>query len=282
MGYISSRILKMNYKKGIGWGQMALIMLALVVAIVLIFDTKLLAQVLKRGSDVETCRLSVLAQARLKVAGSSPIRLDCERRKIEFFEDKIEINGKKETKYDFNTLDDNTVNKVVAEELRLCWHMMGEGQINVFEQDISGGVENVCNICSEISFDKDIKINTRFGGLVDYLKGTKIPNKDITYFDYMVISQPNKYILYILPWSHWIPWNWGTTDKISEDLQENLKKYEESQSDNTFNPSRRYVVYFLAWKPDVLNEKLKTYNSAYYIGITTPDQIAEKCSRLAN
>lgn len=278
----SFKQLKMNYKKGIGWGQMALIMLALVVAILLIFNTNLLAQVLKRGSNVETCRLSVLAQARLKVAGSSPVRLDCERRNINFFKDKIEINGKKDSKYDFNALDKNTVNKAVAEELRLCWYMMGEGQINVFEQDISGGIENVCTICSEVSFDKEVDANIQFEGLLDYLKGTKIPNQDITYFDYLIRSQRSKYILGVIPWSYWTPWSWGTTDQISDNLQESLRKYQESKSYDDFNPSRRYVVYFLAWKPDVTNEALKTYTSSYYIGLATPSKITEKCSRLAN
>lgn len=254
-------------KKGV-WNHLIEIILIIVVAFILIGGAQQLVGILKKGSDFETCRLSILAQAQTKLGGSSFVPLKCERRKVEIFKDKVEINGRKESKYEFEELDENVVNKVVAEELRLCWYMAGEGKVNVFEQDISSGGENVCLICSEINFDKNVDRSRQFTGLLDYLKGNKIPDKDIQYFDYLINSQRNLYLLWgRIPWTQYNPWWYGTTDNVDY---------------TSFDQTQRYVVYFLAWKPDWLNEKLRTYTSAYYIGLGKPEKITKDCRRLVN
>ena len=141
-------------KKGIiGYGALATIILVLVVAFILLNWAGTFASILKKGSDIEVCRLSVLAQAQTKLLGQTPVSLKCSRRQVKLFNDKIEINGKKESKYEFKEVDDNIVNKLIAEELRLCWYMMGEGEINVFRQNIIVNTDTVCVVCAEISFD---------------------------------------------------------------------------------------------------------------------------------
>ncbi|MDP3766223.1 MAG: hypothetical protein Q8R04_06955 [Nanoarchaeota archaeon] len=277
-------------KKGIGYGIMAMILLVLVISGVLLSYTNSLAGILKKESNIEVCRLSALAQAQTKFAGQSPISLKCSRKEVKFFNNKVEIDGKKESKYEFNQLDDNSVNKVVAEELRLCWYMMGEGRVDVFRQDVvdeaviytSG--ENVCIICSEISFDSKAN-NKRFSGLLDYLKSTKIPKdkvkEDTYYFDYLIHSQRDRYLLWgNIPWTQYTPDGWGTTDKISDNVEENIKQYTASSSG--FDTNENYIVYFLAWKPAWAQEKIGHTISAYYIGLGKPSKVAKECRRLAN
>lgn len=273
-------------KSEIGYGALATLIIAMVIAFILMNYSGALASIVKKGSDIEVCRLSVLAQAQTKVAGQTPVSLQCPRRQVKFFNDKVEIDGKKDDKYDFEKLDDNSVNKVVAEELRLCWYKFGEGKINVFRQNIAGDIittasEYVCAICSEISFDKKIDRNKKFSGLVDYLKSSKIPQQDIYYFNYLINSQRNLYLLWgYIPWTQYTPWGWGTTDRITDNFEESLRKYKESSSD--FEPGENYVVYFQASKPAWLKDKFGHTTSAYYIGIGKPAKVAEECKRLAN
>lgn len=255
-------------KKGIGAGALAVIILTLSIFVILIFFTDIFTGILKRGGDIEVCRLSVLAQARTKVVGKTPISLECSRRQVKFFNNKVEINGKKEPKYDFKELDDEVVNKVIAEELRLCWYMMGEGKIDVFRQDIAIFGDRVCTICSEVSFDKKVNKNKKFNGLVNYLKGNKIQGQDVYYFDYLINSQRNLYLLWgNIPWTQYTPWSYGTTNKIEESF---------------FQTDKNYVIYFLGSKPDWLSDKIKAFTSAYYIGLGDPGKAAEECKRLVN
>ena len=196
-------------KRSMGYSTLAIIILLLVLAYVLLTNTNTFAGILKKGGDIEVCRLSVLAQASVKLAGQSPLSLKCPRREIKLFNDKVEINGKKEAKYEFKKLDDNIVNKIVAEELRLCWYKMGEGEVNVFQQAYVTEIDTVCLICSEISFDQKLE-NKQFQGLVDYLKGNKMHETDIYYFDYLIRSQRNTYLLWgNIPWSQYTPWGLG-------------------------------------------------------------------------
>src|SRR3989338_5222821 len=222
----------MTSKKGLTWSTFGILVLLAATFLLLWAFAGNFVGILKEGGDVEACRLSVLAQAQTnKLVGTSPVPFQCNRRQVKLYNNKIEINGQKDTKYDFKELNSNIVNKLVAEELRLCWYALGEGELSVFEQDlIDPGIitftgESVCDICAEISFDKSVDSTKQFTGLLDYLKSTKVPDGSYYYFDYLIKSQKDKYIFGIVPWTHYTPWSWGTTDQVSENLEENLKKY---------------------------------------------------------
>lgn len=269
-----------------GYGTLATLIIAMVVLFVLLGYTSTFANVLKKGSDVEICKLSVLAHAQSKFLGETPVQLKCPRREVKLFNNKVEINRKKDSKYEFNQLNEEVVNKVIAEELRLCWYKMGEGYLNVFRQDavdsavIYTSGENICLICSEISFDKKIT-NKKFSGLVNFLKSNKPQGEDYYYFDYLIRSQRNLYLLWgNIPWTQYTPWGWGTTDKITNSLQENMKKYQDADSD--FRADQSYVIYFLGWKPAWLQEKFGQSTSAYYIGLSNPEKVAKECRMLVN
>ena len=65
-------------KNSIGYGTFAIIILALVIAFVLFNYGSSVAKVIKKVSDVEICRLSVLAQAESEIAGQTPLSLKCQ------------------------------------------------------------------------------------------------------------------------------------------------------------------------------------------------------------
>lgn len=249
---------------------LTVIVVASVSLILISFSGNLSAKISKTG-DIEACRLSVLAQAQTKTVGVSPISLDCERRKLVFYDDKVEINGKKTriSNYDKNKkeLDEDIVNKAVAEELRTCWYKMGEGELDVFRQHVFGTGETACTLCTEIEFDESVK-QDKFEALLDFLKGNYIPNSDISYFDFLIRSQRDQYLFGKIPWSQWSPWSYGTTDKID------YSSY--------FEKDKKYVIYFLGWKPAWLEEKTGAATSAYYIGLGEPEKAADECRRLVN
>lgn len=226
-----------------------------------------------KGSDIDICRVSVLAQAQTKTFGQTHTSLKCSRRQVKFFNNKVEINGKKEPKYKFDELDDEVVNKVIAEELRICWGMMGEGEIDVFRQPIITLTnielgQGVCTICSEVSFDKSVDRNKEFTGLLNYLKGTKKPpEKKIYYYDYLVRAQRDLHARTGLPLIQYTPWGWGTTSKIEED---------------SFQTGKDYVVYFEGFKSDKVDDVTGIAPSVYYIGLGTPGKAAKQCVRLVN
>ena len=112
-------------EEGIGT-LVAIISVAVAAIILFAFSGELFAKG-KNASDIEACRLSVIAQGETKIAGKTLAALKCPRREIKLFDGKTELNGKK-LSYKFKDLNEEIVNKAVAEELRLCWYRMGEGK----------------------------------------------------------------------------------------------------------------------------------------------------------
>lgn len=225
--------------------------------------------VLKEDAEIETCKLSVLVQAQTKVTGKSVVPLDCPRRNLKIFEDKVEINGERSKKYSFKELTSEDLNYIIAEELRLCWYKMAEGNKNIFEQSTFFGQDQTCLVCAEIGFDDKI-MGKSYGGLVEYLKSHKMPKSGLNYFEYLIKAQEKNVpsLLYgDIPWTQYTPWGYGTTKKFSEDR---------------INGNEKYSIYFLAFKPAWVEEKIRAYTSAYYIGLGKDDKIREECSILVN
>ena len=106
-------------KKAVSPEIMVVLLAFIIVAIILLTFSGQLTSLFKEDADIETCRLSVLAQSQTKLFGKSIVPLDCPRRNLKIFENKVEINGKKSKKYEFNKLTADEVNHIAAEEMRL-------------------------------------------------------------------------------------------------------------------------------------------------------------------
>ncbi len=256
-----------NNKKGMG-GQEALLIVILAVVVLLVFwpISKSFASLLKKDAEIEECRLSVLSHS--SSIGKKAVPLKCPRREVILSEKKIKINNEVETKYSFKKLDDETVNKLVAEELRKCWYKMGEGKINVFNNNLLAGNKRVCILCASIKFDSSVT-QSRFTGIEEYLNN-KIPKSDITYSDYLIREQ-SKFFLggVALPFAKYYT-KTGTQSTSRVDPETVLDK------------DKEYFIYFLGIQPSELAEETQAIDPLYFIGLGSATEIYEQCEVLAN
>lgn len=88
---------------------------------------------------------------------------------------------------------DDEINQIIADELYDCWWMMGQGQVQIYSRDWSKNDEKrVCNICSRIAFDKELQEELKLvRGTTKYLTTHKIPDSDITYWQFLTNSNSN-------------------------------------------------------------------------------------------
>lgn len=94
---------------------------------------------------------------------------------------KIRVNSKEE------------IEKFLAGEIVTCWSMMGQGKVDLFSDWLSqeyslGQVYPTCVICSRIAYDKISlagKIDLSQINIVQYMASHKMPDKDISYYEYL-------------------------------------------------------------------------------------------------
>ena len=248
-----------------------LIILLLVASTLTIFAV-IISKELKEDSDIEVCRLSILAQAQTRKLPGTGIStpktltpLDCPRRYIKIFDNKVEINEKKSKKYEFKKLTFNELNNILAEEMRLCWYKLGQGNTDLFEDSLIFSVtDKTCLVCTEIEFDSKLR-GQSFGGLLDFIKSKNIPKGDVSYFKYLTESQKNVYPLYGLSWDMYNPLGYGISER---------EPYE-----STINTDDTYSIYFLAHKPSWV---LSFLTHAYYLGIGKGSKLYKECENLVN
>lgn len=249
-------------KRAVVMPFLVILILALVIMLFMGPLSSTIAGTLKRSADVEKCRISVSSHS--TSIGKFVIPLKCPRRQLTFYDNKVEVNGKMMRKYDFDKLDEKTVNKVIAEELRLCWYKMGEGEINVFAPDFSTS-SDVCVICTEINFDKSVKSSTSFKGLFQYLD-KEMPSSKMSYKDYITKSQEKYKLNYLLPWTQY--YSPASSNMVPPDI--------------SFDPSKGYVIYFLGFNPSMLSELVVRFNFINLIGVDTSDKLETVCGSLQN
>jgi len=150
---------------------------------------------------IEVCRLSVLAQSKSEsnlMLGGSPFGIQCETRYVVFEKDKVKkglnpeslktssivYNGKKINS--FRQLNDYIVDQVIAEEMRICYYQFGEAKIRPFANDDGLWDDDVCFICSKISFKTS---GQEYKGIYDYMDRTYIKDLNMTYIQYL--NQPS-------------------------------------------------------------------------------------------
>ncbi len=77
------------------------------------------------------------------------------------------------------------VYETLAKEMADCWWTFGEGKLNYVGKELQS--KRYCSICSQVGFDNSLGITPiSQEGLYDYLAKTNMPDKEITYLDYLV------------------------------------------------------------------------------------------------
>jgi len=191
-------------KRGQGYKTIVTLVLVLVIALILIGVVLVWNSMFRDITDVEPCRLSLIAQTYTKIKGQTMFNVDCPSHKNTFYKDHVELQvedserkrsviyeGERKDKFDDlakSGIDKNyggVVNYVIAEEMRKCWYKTGKGELTLFDADWFGK-KNVCLICSEIVFDDEIKSYYNYEGDLNYYLSTNdIPDGSMTYAQYL-------------------------------------------------------------------------------------------------
>lgn len=150
--------------------------------------------------DKEVCHQSVIFRATLPAFGGAKelVPLKCKTEKICITSSLLGQNCE-----DFKTstgivkarvTNKEGIEKAITQSVFDCWTMMGEGKVSLFSQWIAetygyGTIYPSCVICSRIAFDTksltDAKINLNDVNVDNYMMTREIPDKGISYYDYM-------------------------------------------------------------------------------------------------
>jgi len=157
--------------------------------------------------DNEVCHQSVIFRATAPSIVQSYIPLKCKTNKVcitsgLFAGECSEFEGEKGiTTIKVSSL--SQIEKVYAEQILSCWSTMGEGKVSLFNQYIAtdlglGKVYPSCVICSRVALDKEklikAKLNISNINVESYMMINKVPEKELTYFEYMA-GEGGKYAI---------------------------------------------------------------------------------------
>jgi len=255
------------------------IILLITVAILFPFIKGIVEWIYNSNPD-QACSLSVIKHAASKEAtltGAKGSDMNCPRKQIVFYNDKVEIDDDKirvqsavgeKRSSSFKSLNSYIVNQVMADELVSCYKKMGKGNLNVFNQKIFWmdldifNVDRVpCMICSEVNF-KGFDIPMDFEGLEYYLK-TEDMNSDTKYYDFLA---QKSYLLERL--------NPIKFTKVYRSFGENTE-YE-------LSTDKSYTVIFAAGKTTKAKEWTDSDENYYSTHILKTEEIAKTCSFIYN
>lgn len=150
--------------------------------------------------DKEACHTSIIFRATLPAFGGvkALVPLKCKTEKIcitsaLFGQNCPSLKGASGvTKMRVSKTAD--IEKVFAQSIVDCWEMTGEGKVAIFSQWYAerygvGGIYPTCIICSRMAFDSaslaKSKINVDSVDVDKYMMTHAIPNKDISYYDFI-------------------------------------------------------------------------------------------------
>jgi hypothetical protein len=173
-------------------GTVIFLILFIVVIVVYFSFTGVWNEVLKRMGGERGCQLSFLAASttniNVGVASKSFFDIHCDRKRETIWRSSVYTNG---------AIDPEKVKRALAEEVRVCWGMTGEGQLNPFGTSQLIVDKRHCVICTVVRFDSKIikELNTdqkklTIDGLGEYFKETEMGpgsygNPEWTYGQYL-------------------------------------------------------------------------------------------------
>ncbi len=159
--------------------------------------------------DREACRTSAIFRSTLPEIGTGQLKemisLNCKTKKICVTTNKIKKGecenefGTTEGKYSSYRVDsdktkaEQQIKMLLAREMAECWEMLGRGNLVIFKRTFeSENIGSVGVICSRVHFDETITGNKKgqldlkeLGGMNQYLLTHKVPNNDISYWDFL-------------------------------------------------------------------------------------------------
>jgi len=180
----------LNKNGDMKYGVLVSLIILLVTFIAIWIFTGNFSGFLKGASEDEICRTSILAAAQSKFflnIGKPITPLKCPRKELVIRRSDVVVDG---------LINQDKAHKIIADEMFKCWSKVGAGKIDPFtnwkDSNWESGKESLCLICSYITFDDDLLEFMKDGisnkvihSPVNYLRNTKIPNQDETYWEYL-------------------------------------------------------------------------------------------------
>ncbi len=190
------KIRKIMNKKGEMSSKMVVSMILLIAAFGILLYVYV--QLNPKGEiNREVCHNSVVFKMTLPesklIDPKEAINLRCKTRKVCITDKTLgkgDCGGELGAEYDTvkvssdKTKQEKEIKMFVAREMADCWAMMGGGKGQIFSRGVKS--QETCVVCSRISFDKSIKEKIKeITGLGEYLISYKVPNKEISYWNFL-------------------------------------------------------------------------------------------------
>lgn len=283
----------MRTKKGIE--QSALVKIIGIVAsfVVIALLFKNIFYVTYGETAENVCRMSVVSHANTQVAGSPVMNLKCPRKFITFdnegykqyYADELPIDKDKlsyNTKFKDNIPVKAQFYKIMADEMAECWYKLGEGEMDVFQEDLLFKRPS-CLICSQVDFSKEFEKNTDLGTIGEF-------------DEYLRTHNFTKYGI-----------NQGYRDFLYKNYQSSLSIrwlsfYNQEDSvqimfdENTPLKAKPYLIYFKGYKFDKTNKVLNYLgeslvgesinrifpNDRYFVFFSGQEDITKSCYMMVN
>ena len=253
------------------------LIIIIVVAIVLFGFVTMIQDDMKEKSGRFACQKSVEAQAFTRPAGGiidSPFNLKCHKFNVEFFKDHVEIDGKTKkvtvegkTVSKFDTLTDNIVNQVLANELAECWKQFDAGQVDVFNEQNTDILNHAkaCFVCDEVTFNDNIP-KAKFEGFYDYLKNTDNVALGGTYYKFIALDSrmcDDGYLNSGNCWEAYIDKKKSSDQDLHELMTRNIE----------FAKGQKYLIFFV-------REGLRSWGTkgTYFSYIVPASEINGQCN----
>lgn len=279
-------------------GFLATILLILLAAIVLITAITQFSKKAGLEGVVQACRFSILAQSYTEVKPStsgweSPLDIECSTRYVTFKNTEVLAgldpetqkpldvywDGKKVKR--FANLNDQIVNQVIAEEMKICWFQFAEGKTNVFPNNENWfqASDDICFICSNIEFD--LPQQKVYDGLYDFLSKTTIKKEGKTYLAYLSDASKSD-----ATWDEFVKID--DNDELERIYGDDyaFEKINEKMAFDT-SKTKQYAIVFRrdydsAGIASVISIGAISDKDNYFIFVMPADKINEVCDLIAN
>jgi len=184
------------------------LIIACSIAIFLFFQGEAIVNYATKEGYTQLCKLSVEKAYRSKLGklpkGFVGNMLDCPRRYVTFYKDKIEariVEDKVKLDPKYKELNEAAIKRGIAEEAVRCWDMMGKGALIPFDQNLMTDGGSGCIICSIIDFDEDIPQELQNKKITQFMNFLKKENKIGTKIKYSDLLKGPKYAKVAEPFS---------------------------------------------------------------------------------
>ncbi len=178
-------------KRGVAFNVVLVMLVTVVAGLALIIAGYMITKNSKSINDSKKCQMSFFAKAQMsKVYDKSlktadiPVSIDCPRNKVEIKADKTVMKG--------GRIIDDLVKGKIAQEVMDCWVKTGSGKLDPSKGGgwIMSREDQVCLVCSEITFDKKFrekaeKQDYKVNNMLYWIATRIVPGQKVSLYEFV-------------------------------------------------------------------------------------------------